>query len=386
MRPVNGTNLQPAAVASRSNHEGHRSWLSFMVIVVLVGIVGELLSGPFIGWFAQRAASQGRLTHAVQWLSWSQRLAPWSLNSHWLAARCLRRRGDHGAWTTRVEQLAAASPKDPRLAQERELMRIQSGQFDRDAEGQLKRLLMANVNADDVAEAFVRGYLVRQNSFQADEVLAAWTTLHPQAVDITYYRGAASQMRGDLDQARTAFLTFLAVYPHHELARESVSELLLELHQPRVAVHHFKLALRENSQSLRARVGAAQSLRQLGKWSAAEQLLREPLSRPNPTHAVLREAGLLAMETGNYELAETRLVAAAKLQVRSRDDRLATATVFALHGHSRDGRQMLDQQSQLDSLNKRRRDLQVTLILEPTHATARRELESVAAELRRISP
>ncbi len=47
---------------------------------------------------------------------------------------------------------------------------------------------------------------------------------------------------------------------------------------------------------------------------------------------------------------------------------------------------MLDQQSQLDSLNKRRRDLQVTLILEPTHATARRELESVAAELRRTSP
>ena len=149
---------------------------------------------------------------------------------------------------------------------------------------------MAGVDAGDVAEAFVRGYLVRQDAQQADQMLTAWSTLHPQAVDVKFYRGLASRLRGDSDRAREAFQSVLADCPQHELAREGLAELLLERRLPRDAWPHYRQVLRENPASIPARVGAAQSLRKLGLWTAAEAVLQDMLSRLHPAPEVLQEA------------------------------------------------------------------------------------------------
>ena len=383
---VNGINKRHEAGGEPSRHERRRSWFGVVLTLALVGIVGELLAGQCVCWLASRADSQGRLAHAIQWAAWSQRLSPWDADSDWLAVRCARWRGDRDVWTALVERRAIADPKATRPVFERELMRVQSGQFDRDAQAQLKRLVMAGVDAGDVAEAFVRGYLVRQDAQQADEVLTAWGTLQPQAVDVKFYRGMASRLRGDSDQAREAFQSVLADSPQHELARENLAELLLELRLPRDAWPHYRRAIRENPASIPARVGAAQSLRKLGKWTAAEAVLKDMLNRPHPAPEVLQEAGQLALETGHYDLAEARLTEAAKLRTPLRGERLAHATACALQGHHDEGKALLQQQARLESLNKRRRDLQVTTVLEPTNTPARRELESLASELRRAGP
>ena len=366
--------------------KSRRSWFGMVLTVALVGMVGELLAGQCVWWLAGRAASQGRLARAIQWAAWSQRLSPWDSDSDWLAARCARRRGDRDRWTAIVERRVLADPKSTQPVLERELLRVQSGQFDRDAQTQLKRLVMAGVDAGEVAEAFVLGYLVRQDAHQTDEVLAAWDKLQPNAVDVKFYRGVVSRQRGDIDQARGAFHSVLADCPQHELARESLAELLLELRLPGDALPHYLLAIRENPASIPARVGAARSLRNLGKWNAAEGMLKDFLSRPHPAPEVLQEAGQLALETGNYDLAESRLAEAAKLRTPSRSERLAHATAFALQGDHDEGKALFEQQARLESLNKRRRDLQVTSLLEPANAEARRQLESLANELRRAIP
>ena len=202
--------------------KSRRSWFGVVLTVVLVGIIGELLAGQCAWWLASRADSQGRLARAIQWAAWHQCLCPWDADSDWLAARCARRRGDRDVWTAIVERRAIADPKATPPALERELMRVQSGQFDRDNQTQLKRLVMAGVDAGDVAEAFVLGYLVRQDAHQADEVLTAWDKLHPNAIDVKFYRGVVSRQRGDIDQARIAFQSVLADCPHHELAQENL--------------------------------------------------------------------------------------------------------------------------------------------------------------------
>lgn len=383
---VNGINKRHEGGGEPPRHKRRRSWFGVVLTLALVGMVAELLAGQCAWWLASRAESQGRLARAIQWAAWSQRLSPWDADSDWLAARCARRRGDRDVWTALVERRAIADPKATRPVFERELMRVQSGQFDRDAQPQLKRLVMAGVDAGDVAEAFVRGYLVRQNAQQADEVLTAWGMLHPQAVDVTFYRGMASRLRGDSDQAREAFQSVLADCPQHELARESLAELLLELRLSRDAWQHYRLAIRENSTSIPARVGAAQSLRKLGQWTAAEAMLNDMLTRPHPAPEVLQEAGQLALETGHYDLAEARLAEAAQLRTPPRTARLAHATACALQGHHDEGKSLLQQQARLESLNKRRRDLQVTTVLEPANAPARRELESLAIEQNRVGP
>ena len=258
------------------------------------------------------------------------------------------------------------------------MMRVYSGQFDKDAQAQLTRLMVAGVDADDLVEAFLLGYLVRQDKQQAADVLDAWDKLHPNSVDVKFYRGVVSRLRGDIDQARAAFQSALVDCPHHELARESLAELLLELRLPRDALRHYLLAIRENPGSIPARVGAARSLRRLGKWTAAKDLLKGLIDRPKPVPEVVQEAGQIALETGGYEFAQSRLTEAA-----SRDGRLAAATALALQGHHDEGKALLQQQARLESLNKHRRDLQVTTTLEPANTSARRELESVASELRR---
>ena len=383
---VNRINKRHEAGGEPPRHKRSRSWFGVVLTFALVGLVGELLAGQCVWWLASRADSQGRLARAIRWADWSQRLSPWDADSDWLAARCARRRGDRDVWTALVERRAIADPKATQPGLERELMRVQSGQFDRDAQAQLKRLVMAGVDAGDVAEAFVRGYLVRQDAQQADELLTAWSTLHPQAVDVKFYRGLASRLRGDSDRAREAFQSVLADCPQHELAREGLAELLLELRLPRDAWQHYRQVLRENPASIPARVGAAQSLRKLGLWTAAEAVLQDMLSRPHPAHEVLQEAGQLALETGHYDLAEARLTEAAQLRTPLRNERLAHATTRVLQGHHVEGKSLFQQQARLESLHKRRRDLQVTLVLEPANAPARRELESLASEPRPAGP
>ena len=383
---VNGTNKRHEAGGEPRRHKRRRSWFGVVLTIALAGIVGELLAGQCVWWLASRADSQGRLARAIRWADWSQRLSPWDADSDWLAARCARRRGDRDVWTALVERRAIADPKATQPGLERELMRVQSGQFDRDAQAQLKRLLMAGVDARDVAEAFVRGYLVRQDAQQADEMLTAWSTLHPQAVDVKFYRGLVSRLRGDSDRAREAFQSVLADCPQHELAREGLAELLLERRLPRDAWQHYRQVLRENPASIPARVGAAQSLRKLGLWTAAEAVLQDMLSRPHPAPEVLQEAGQLALETGRYDLAEARLAEAARLRTPLRSERLAHATTRVLQGHHAEGKSLFQQQARLESHHKRRRDLQVTLALEPANVPARRELESLASEPRPAGP
>ena len=362
------------------NHHGHdagtrlplpksrRSWFGVVLTVALAGIAGELFAGQCAWWLANRATSQGRLACAIQWAAWSQRLSPWDSDSDWLAARCARRRGDHDVWTAIMERRVLADPKATQPILERELLRVQSGQFDRDAQTQLKRLVMAGLDAGDVAEAFLRGYLVRQDVIQAEVVLTAWETLHPNAVDVTFYRGVVSRSRGDIDQARAAFQSVIVDCPCHELARENLAELLLELRLPCEALPHFLIAIRENPQSIPARVGAARCLRHLGRWTVALESLKDLLSRPLPAPEVLQEAGQIALEMGNYDLAGTRLAEAAKRRTPDRQERLAFATTCALQGNRDEGKSQFEQQARIESLNKRRRDLQVIRLLKPANA------------------
>ncbi len=350
------------------SHKRPRPWLDFVLTVALVGIAGELLAGQCAWWLANRADSQGRLACAIQWAAWSHCLSPWDLESGWLVARCARRRGDRDVWTVIVERRAIADPQSTQLVLERELMRIQSGQFDQDGQTQLNRLVMTGLDAGGVAEAFLRGYLVRQDVIQAEVVLTAWETLHPNAVDVTFYRGVVSRSRGDIDQARAAFQSVIVDCPCHELARENLAELLLELRLPCEALPHFLIAIRENPQSIPARVGAARCLRHLGRWTVALESLKDLLSRPLPAPEVLQEAGQIALEMGNYDLAGTRLAEAAKRRTPDRQERLAFATTCALQGNRDEGKSQFEQQARIESLNKRRRDLQVIRLLKPANA------------------
>ncbi len=350
------------------SHKRLRSWFGFVLTVALVGIIGELFAGQCAWWLANRASSQGRLACAIRWAEWSHCLSPWNSESEWLVARCARRRGDRDVWTVIMERRAIADPQSTQLVLERELMRIQSGQFDRDGQTQLNRLVMTDLDPGGVAEAFVCGYLVRQDATQAEVMLTAWETLHRNAVDVKFYRGVVSRSRGDIDQARAAFLSVIVDCPRHELARENLAELLLELRLPREALPHFLIAIRENPESIPARVGAARCLRHLGKWTVALESLKDLLSRLVPAPEVLQEAGQIALETGNYELAGARLAEAAKLRTPARHERLAAATACALQGKHDEGKSHFEQQARIESLNKRRRDLQVIRLLKPANA------------------
>jgi tetratricopeptide (TPR) repeat protein len=363
-----------------------RSRWKTCLIALAFGTLGWLLAGQSTCLVARRFASQGRLSRAANLIPWCQRLCPWDISLDWLAAKCARRLGDRNGWNNTIARWSAKSARSVDLKVERELMQIQSGRLGADAQSHLKRMIVSGIDGSDIAEAFVLGFIAQQNLEQANVTLAWWEGLNLREGDANLYRGVLSRLRGERDQARSSYLSVLKTSPNHELALIHLADLSLDTDSPRTALQHSIRALREAPHSAMALTGAARCLRTLGKWSAAQHLLKELFERGEPSNEVLMESGQIALELGHYAVAEKLLTAAASSKVPAHDEIMAIATTFSLSGHPADGIPLLQQDARTESVHKQQRDLQVDRILEPDNARILQRLDEITDEQRRTKP
>jgi tetratricopeptide (TPR) repeat protein len=343
-----------------------------------------LIAGQICSLIARRYASEGRLSRAMSLIPWCQRLCPWDTSLDWLAAKCARRVNDRTAWTGAIAKWNSRSPGSKELKVERELMQIQSGILSADAQGQLKRFILSDIDRSDIAEAFVLGFIAQQDLEQAHLTLSWWEGLNIRMNDATLYRGVLARLRGERDLARSHCDSILLKSPHHELALIHLADLSLETESADIALGHFTKALREVPSSVRAIAGTARCLRKLGRWTAARRLLKRELERSDPENDILLENGEIALELGNYSFAEECLKSAVATRTPVHNEAMAIATAYSLSGHPANGQPLLRRDARIESLQKAQRDLQVDNILEPENARVRQQLQEINDEQRRM--
>ena len=146
--------------------------------VVVLAIVPLWLFGRGIlaAWARQMAArrmSVWAISEAQGWLARSARLDPDEAETEWMQAVCFRRLGEVDRWGKALQSAQQKGTPAPRIQQEAKLGLIQSGQLYDGAEFDFDALIEAGTSQDDVAAAFVRGYLVAEQVQMARLILDA---------------------------------------------------------------------------------------------------------------------------------------------------------------------------------------------------------------------
>ena len=338
-------------------------------------------TGLGLQWIAIRTADHGRLTRARYLLEWSRWFCWNDTPSNVLIAECARRQNDMNSWSKLMTDWTTSAPTIREARTARELMLVQNGEFAPNPQAQLNQLVDAGTGYDSVADAFVRGFLARQDLDQAIRVLNAWEQNGTRTEDLRIHRARIARAKGDFDEARSLLEGVIQKRPHHETAHELLGELLLELRLPKAAVHHFLEVVRENSESVTGRVGLARCMRQCADWDGARLALREVAANPNCAPAILQELGEIDLESGNYDASVSAFRRISSHLEKNSEGRMAAATAFFLVGERIDSDRLIAIDSTQKSLKKQLRDTQIRIRLDPTDFESQRSLDRIREKL-----
>lgn len=345
------------------------------IAIVLVGS-GLIALCVWMGWqwSARSLLEQGRLGEAEVTLQRLRRFVPWDESAWQLLAQSYRRRNALTDWTSLTEAWSRWRPGSILLGRERELMRAHSGALEPDTQAQLNRLLTAGADANDVAEAFFRGYLARQDLIQAQRILDAWNLELGREPDARFYAAILAQQSGDAVDAARLLNELLTRWPHHELARLTLGELLRQSHQVKAALPHFADVVARTPERTEAWVGIVRTLRELGQTTQAEAWLSR---LPEPVRQW--ETAELALETGSPSDAAAGFERAELLMTGSLA-RMSAATAAALAGDQVTRRRLVETDARFESLQKALRDQQIRVRLAPLDQQAERQWRALRQE------
>ncbi|HUT95037.1 MAG TPA: c-type cytochrome [Thermoguttaceae bacterium] len=362
-----------------------RRWRRIAIgAVVLLAMVPLWLFGRGIlaAWarrMAARRMSVWAISEAQGWLAWSARLDPGEAETEWMQAVCFRRLGEVDRWGKALQSAQQKGTPSPRIQQEAKLGLIQSGQLYDGAELDFDALIEAGVSQDEVATAFVRGYLVGEQGQKAKLILDAWATAGPEEAHVAYMRAFYWRRMGEPARAETELQNALARQPRHELARAALAELYENQDRlDRALEQHVALAAHAPQRET-AQLGLARVLRKLGRLDEARAVLQSPAARPEPPAGVAVEMGQIELESDNYE--EARQWLEQTDLDRAEDDATlsAAASTFALAGQITRAEAYCARIAAAKDRMVRLLDLQSRLAVDPRDRQA-------AEELGRLSP
>ncbi len=268
---------------------------------------------------AEEAIERGDFPEALAHLEACLKSSPDSAALHFLAARTARRAGQlerARALLARCQALSGSPTDEVRL--EHDLLRAQQGDVSA-VEQPLKALIdQGHPDRFLILEACVAGYLKKQHLKRALVCLNWWLERRPDEVRALLWRGWAWERLGRYDEAARDLFRAVQLAPDRAEARLRLGSFLLDRARPAEAAEQFRRALTLQPENLDARLGLARCRRRQGQLDEARGLLETVLaSRPEDPTA-LGERGLVALASGQPEVAAPYLRKAAE---RLPDDR-----------------------------------------------------------------
>jgi mono/diheme cytochrome c family protein len=323
---------------------------------------------------AARELERGAVTAAQSWLCWSAWLAPGDGRTDLIRAACFRRMQDVDSYARALESARKKGVPASQLEQEVQLGRILAGGLPVDDSGQIARLLEAGLPPNEVALAFVCGFLNRDEPEEARRVLDAWAADRPDEADVAYARGIYWDYLSEPAQAEADYERALARQPRHEPARMSLAELFERQDRLEPSYQQYAEWLTRAPGSDRAIAGVARILRKLGHIEAARAVLRSVALAGELPAAVAVETAQIELESGALEQSRRWFQDACWNPDEDRRIRNSAATAFALSGDMSLADKLF---AQADAAYQRLRmtgDLQVRLAIRPGDGKAADDL------------
>jgi len=306
-----------------------------VVITTLVVVLPLFGRGLLAGWARHKAINhlnRGAMTSALQWLDWAVWFDPQDGRTDLMQAACFRRLGEADRYLVTLESAQQKGAPNPSVQQEIALGQVRAGRMGRRPDLQLTSLLEAGRSVNEVAAAFVVGFLVRNQPEEANKVLNAWSADRPEDPDVAYMNGVYWHWCNELEQAETELEKALAQQPDHELARRLLAELLEEQDRLNDSYRQFHQWSTRFPGNLAARTGMARLLRKTGQIDLARAALEPYASAPSPSPLVAQEMGQLELDGGNYAAAARWFRDAPADQLGQRTLAYTVATTLALAG------------------------------------------------------
>ncbi len=286
--------------ATRSSNTWLRRIKRSLIGTVVVAAIW-LAAGFLLRSLTESCMESRALARAEGYLKWTQRLRPWDEELLLFSARMARWRGDFESWQILNSSEGQFSEDVESWKLEAKLAEITQGLQQLDL-GRCRRLMAESPSAVDVAEAFVVGFTKRGELGPAMQILDVWESDDPDSAQVSYLRGTVALAAREQLAARRAWETAIVREPQHELARQSLIELLIAEDQLDEALRHSSQLLELTRGSPAARILAARCLRLLGRTTDA-MLVLGPLPEWSGASEWRLERGHLAYELGDYKVA-----------------------------------------------------------------------------------
>lgn len=383
----------PVLNANRS----FRSWPRRRIVILGAAILltaGAVFGGRgILAWWTRQMAlhrlSIGALSTAQQWLAWSAWFDPSDGRTDLMRATCLRRRYQQDAWREAVESAERKGAPAELIRQERRLGLIQAGGI-KDDQSDLSELLEAGVSADDGCGVLVHGYLARRDASHAEMLLQAWEADHPGSPHSAYMRAVyllwLADGAGDLTRrieyrgrAEEEFKNALAIEPRHEMARQTLAELLEDDDRLAESLREYATLAAEAPANDAAKLGVVRVLRSLGALGQARRALQRLQPGLESPARKAAEMGQIELASGNCREAQNWLRQVDLNRTGDAEALRAAATAFAVEGKTTVAERLFARLDREHANWARTEELQLRLATGPGDPQAADELRRLSA-------
>lgn len=318
---------KPSPTSARSSRlTRKRIWIALLVLVA-AGATAVLGGVPWCQSNASQAMRLARFDTAQRWLDRTGWLGPRSGRTELLRARLDRKRGRFDAMHAHLRSAAAQGYPPSLVAAEQLLAELQSGLLQTVDPRVANLFVRAEIEGDELSEAYVLGCLRKYEFGPALTLLESWETDFPQDPRPNFLRGRIQEHTRLETQAkeeyRQASVKAGGIFAPAEF---SLARIAIDGGDGETALAHSRRCGEALDVPAAARIGEVTALRHLERFREAWEILLaiEPLDRP----AIVRQLIDLGQVAESAEVAyegERGRVAAALEQYEEAERWLKTS-------------------------------------------------------------
>jgi Flp pilus assembly protein TadD len=265
-----------------------------------------------------------------------------------LAARAARRAGVYGDSERLLHIYREAQGRDDAYTLE-QLALAAECRVDEVSEKCWKCIEEGRFDGPLLMEALARGYLRQYRLGQARMCLDHWKQMHPDNPQVFFLEGLLNlDYLHVASDAVVSYRRAVELDADHEEARLGLAVALLTDKKYAEAAEQFKHLLQCQPDDPRVQVGLAECLDSLGETGAAARMVDDVLSRQPNLPPALSLRGQLALNNGQWQVAETALRQALQGNPLDHRARYSLALCLERSGQDEEARRQRSQLQQME--------------------------------------
>lgn len=268
---------------------------------------------------------------ALGWLKWSE----WMRNDPREIAlsrvRAYRRLRQFDLVRENLLRARDAGVSRKQLEQEQWLTLAQTGQLDQVQDKVSQLLVDPDVDARDVCEAYVTGFLLTAQSGRALELIVPWLADFPNDAQAHYLRGKAHATGRHYAEAEEAMRQAHRLAPNRADIALARGEALLKLQQPQAAMPFFRVAEQDPELQEQAMLGIAQAARRSNQPELAMEELQKLVAQAPHLSIAWEELGRTQLDHHDIPAACVSLQKAVDLSPNSISSHQALGRALMAH-------------------------------------------------------